>query len=90
MSSSVNDGIEPELCSLYYTSVDEAEAQRPVDYLGIGAQMVKFDMESAYHIVPVHPDDRPLLGMPWKGCWNSTSFWLDVGPKDIQCGGRYQ
>ena len=24
-------------------------------------------MESAYRIFPVHPDDRPLLGMRWKG-----------------------
>ena len=24
------------------------------------------DVESAHHIVPVHPDDRPLLDMRWK------------------------
>ena len=63
VGSSVNYGIEPDLCSLHYMSVDEAE--RPVDSLGIGAQMAKFDLESAYHIVPVHPDDRPLLRMAW-------------------------
>ena len=65
--NSVNDGIEPEVCSLHYTSVDEAA--RLVDSLGMGAQLAKFDLESAYRIVPVHPDDRPLLGMAWKGCW---------------------
>ena len=24
-------------------------------------------IKSAYRIVPVHPDDKPLLGMHWKG-----------------------
>ncbi len=61
---SVNDGIEPELCSMQYTSVDRA-----VDMvLGHerGALLAKFDIESAYRVVPVHPDDRPLLGMRWR------------------------
>ncbi len=30
------------------------------------AEMAKFDTESAYRLVPVHPEDRPLLGMAWK------------------------
>ena len=34
---------------------------------GATAFMAKFDVEHAYHIVPVHPDDRYLLGMQWKG-----------------------
>ena len=29
--------------------------------------MAKLDIESAYRIVPVHPDDRHLLGMRWRG-----------------------
>lgn len=29
--------------------------------------MAKFDIESAYDIVPVHLDDRFLLGMQWRG-----------------------
>ena len=29
--------------------------------------LAKFDLESAYHMVPVHPQDRLLLGMVWKG-----------------------
>ena len=57
---SVNDGIEPELCSLRYTSVDEAV--RRVIRKGRGTELAKFDIESAYRTVPVHPDDRPLLG----------------------------
>ena len=29
--------------------------------------MAKFDIESAYRIVPVHPEDCFLLGMCWQG-----------------------
>ena len=29
--------------------------------------MAKLDIKSAYRIIPVHPDDRPLLGMQWRG-----------------------
>ena len=34
--------------------------------LGRGSLMAKMDIESAFRIVPVHPDDRPLLGMKWE------------------------
>jgi len=62
--ASVNDGIEPELCTLHYTSVDEAV--RKVLGWGRGTMLAKFDVESAYRTIPVHPDDRWLLGMRWK------------------------
>ena len=38
--------------------------QRVVD-LGIGAKIAKFDVQSAYRLVPVHPEDRYLLGISW-------------------------
>ena len=44
---SVNDGIDPDLCSLAYTTV------------------AKIDIESAYRLIPVHPDDRPA---PYRPC----------------------
>ena len=62
--ASVNDGIEKELCSLKYVSVDEA--MREMIELGQGTQLAKFDIESAYRLIPVHADDRPLLGMCWR------------------------
>ena len=34
---------------------------------GRGALLAKLDVESAYRIMPIHPDDRQLLGMQWKG-----------------------
>ena len=63
--SSINDGISPELCSLSYISVDDVS--RVVASLGRGTLLAKVDIKSAYRIVPVHPEDRPLLGMQWKG-----------------------
>ena len=41
-------------------------------------------MESAYRTVQVHPDDRKLLGMHWKGGFyvdNVLPFWLRSAPK---------
>ena len=57
---SVNDGIDPRLCSVNYISVDDAASA--ILHLGRGAMLAKFDLESAYRLVPVHPQDRLLLG----------------------------
>ena len=59
--SSVNDGINPELCSLSYISVDDVA--RVVALLGRGTMLGKTNIKSAYRIIPVHPADRLLLGM---------------------------
>lgn len=62
---SVNDGISPELCSLKYSSVNEAV--QFVTALGPGTNLIKVDLKSAHRIVPIHPDDRHLLGICWEG-----------------------
>ena len=62
--SSVNDRVEPDLCSMKYTSVDVAT--KKVLALGQGSLLAKFDVESAYRNVQVHPGDRWLLGMRWR------------------------
>ena len=62
---SINDGISKELCSVNYLSIDEVASW--VVRAGRGALMAKFDLKSAYRQVPVHPDDRKLLGMVWEG-----------------------
>ena len=62
---SVNDGIDPAHCSCHYASV--ADAARRVVECGQGALLAKLDLKSAYRMVPVHPDDSPLLGITWKG-----------------------
>ena len=63
--SNVNDGIDPKLCSLHYTTVEEVATV--VAQLGHGTLLAKADIESAYRFVPVHPGDRWLLGMKWEG-----------------------
>ena len=62
---SVNDGVDPVLCSVSYASVDEAV--RCIRSLRRGAQLMKFDIANAYRSVPVHPVDRLLLGLSWRG-----------------------
>ena len=63
--ASVNDGIDKQICSLSYTSVD-AVVERILD-LGKNALLAKLDIKQAYGMmVPVHPQDRLLLGMEWE------------------------
>ena len=59
--ASVNDGIDKDSCSLSYTSVDTITSI--VVKWGQGAELAKMDVREAYRMVPVHPDDRCLLGM---------------------------
>ena len=63
--ASVNDGVDSTLCSLRYTSVDRVASA--ACRLGRGAMLAKLDIKSAYRLLPVHPDDRPLLGLQWRG-----------------------
>ena len=59
----MNDGIDRQLCSLSYTRIDDVA--RRIVQLGPGTLLAKLDLQSAYRIVPVHADDRPLLGVRW-------------------------
>ena len=60
---SVNDGVDPDLCSLSYTTVDRVA--EIVVGLGRGALLAKVDIESAYRLIPVRPHDRPLQAVRW-------------------------
>ena len=80
--ASVNDGISTNLCSLTYASIDDAVAL--IICRGRGTLLVKVDLENAYRMAPVNPDDRPLLGMEWKGQWyvdTALPFGLRSAPK---------
>ena len=68
---SVNDGIPKDPYSLHYTSVDDAI--RILLQLGPGGLMAKFDVESAYRNVPIHHEDRYLLGMSWR-----NQYYVDL------------
>ena len=61
---SVNDGINKELCSLSYVSLDDVITC--IILTGKGTLLAKMDIKQAYRNVPVHPQDRRLLGMFWK------------------------
>ena len=80
----VNDGIDKRLCSLTYTKVDEV-----VNYVlqkGRGMWLAKIDIQEAYRIVPVHPQDRLLLGMMWDGqlyADTALPFGLRLAPKTL-------
>ncbi len=48
-----------------YVSVEDIVAT--VLKLGRGTLLAKMDIKQAYRNVPVHPQDRWLLGMGWQG-----------------------
>ena len=62
---SINDGIATELymSSLCYTSVDHLSSV--ILSVGKGALLVKVDIKETYRMVPVNPDDQPLLPVKW-------------------------
>jgi len=62
---SVNDGISEAFTSLSYVPVETAA--QAVLRMGKGTQLAKLDIRSAYRNIPVHPHDRWLLGMVWRG-----------------------
>ena len=63
--SSVNGGIPDDLCSVKYSSVDDAVAI--IRSLGHDTELAKLDLKDAYRIIPVHPRDYYLLGISWQG-----------------------
>ena len=62
---SLNANIPIEEFTLQYIRIDDAIAL--ILKHGPGCYMTKTDIESAFRIIPVHPDDWELLGMSWKG-----------------------
>ena len=61
----MNSGINAALCSLKFTSVENISLA--LRSLGRGALIAKLDVKAAYRLIPVHPEDRPLLGIEWRG-----------------------
>ena len=57
---SVNYFIDPELCSVQYTSFDQAIQM--VQSLGTGCYLFKCDIKSAFRLLPVAVSDLKLLG----------------------------
>lgn len=69
-NQSVNSGIPPHSRTVHYESFDSA-----IKYIvtqGPQVLLMKCDILNAFRIVPVHPDDRPLLGLSW-----DNKFYFD-------------
>lgn len=88
-SRSINDRISKDLSSLSYVTVDEAVEQ--ILCLGKGTLLAKVDVKQAYRNVPIHPDDRHLLGMGFR--WphllrHYFAIWPQISPEDLYSTGR--
>ena len=65
--ASVNDHIDPQECGVNYSTFDDAVDL--ITRLGQGAFMGKADIQSAFRLLPVHPDDFELLSMRINGLY---------------------
>jgi hypothetical protein len=59
--SSINDGIDPDISSVHYTSFDQVTDM--IYSLGPSALIAKRDLKSAYRILPIRIEDFSLLGI---------------------------
>ena len=80
---SINDGINRDHCVVEYASFDHA-----VDLVvraGRGALMAKADIESAFRLLPINPEDFNLLGMKV-----GESYYVDKAlPMGASCSPAY-
>ncbi|XP_033739602.1 uncharacterized protein LOC117326910 isoform X1 [Pecten maximus] len=62
---SINDGISSEDSSVQYQNISDAIGL--VKYFGPGTLLAKTDIENAFRILPISPNDYELLGMKIAG-----------------------
>lgn len=62
---SVNDFIDPHICSVQYTSFDEAVFL--LQDLGPNCKLFKMDLKNAFRLLPVNKKDFELLGFKFNG-----------------------
>lgn len=63
--NSVNHFIDPEDCSVAYTSLDQVLQE--VARLGKGTVLAKMDIKSAFRLMIINPGDFDLLGFKFEG-----------------------
>ncbi|XP_041424912.1 uncharacterized protein LOC108711538 isoform X1 [Xenopus laevis] len=68
---SVNDALDEEQCKVQYQSFDEA--LEIVRSQGKGALLAKVDIESAFRLLPLHPESFRLTGCHFQG-----AFYVDL------------
>ena len=71
LGHSVHNGIDPESRHLQYIMMDDII--KMVSKFGPGALLAKFDIESAYRNIAIHPSDRHLLGLKWR-----NAYYIDL------------
>ena len=71
--TSVNDIIAASLASVSYSTFDDATSKLLT--LGPGTLLAKTDIDSAFRLIPIHPDDHCLLGFRFKDL-----FYFDTCP----------
>ena len=76
--NSVNDGIPKDKFSVQYMKVDDIIDT--IMHLGRGTLVAKFDVQSAYRIVPIHPDYTNYTGLYRIIAWNRRL----VAPKKLK------
>ena len=69
--SLVNDGISPEHTSVSYATI--SNAIQHIKAAGRGCFLAKTDIQNAFRIIPIRPQDYSLLGMRWR-----DSFYYDL------------
>ena len=85
--ASVNNGIDPDLCSLQYTSVKRIV--RVAQQYGLHALLAKVDIKSAYMQACSSPPGRQTA--PWRSlerrvlCRCHAALRPSVGAKDFYC-----
>jgi hypothetical protein len=62
---SVNSGIDETDAAVSYETFDDVVQM--VQQAGSGSLLAKTDIESAFRIIPIHPDDRYFLGFAFDG-----------------------
>ena len=80
--ASINDGVRENLCTLSYVTIWDAACC--VVGKGAGALMAKIDIKHVYRNIPLHPDNRGLMGMLWEGSLfidTALPFGLRSAPK---------
>ena len=73
-STSINASISKEDFSLQYVTIDNAI--EGIKQFGQGWFLAKTDIESAFRLIPIHPDDYELLCM----CWDGKFYYDKVLP----------
>lgn len=73
---SINSVIEKEHTKVLYDSIDIVVEK--VRIFGRYALMAKTDIEDAFRLIPIHPEDRYLLGFSWFDEFDYPIYFMDA------------